>query len=176
MRVKSEEGQDTAQKNQKNSNMSKKIKKKWVRIEPDPLYESEQVSKFINHIMKKGKKALARKILYGALELIKEEGKKDPIEVFNLALENAGPLTEVRPRRIGGATYQVPLRVRPERKESLAIRWLIGAAKSKKGKSMSEKLAQELVDAAENKGEAVKKKRDTHRMAEANRAFAHFAW
>lgn len=156
--------------------MAKEKKKKWVRVQPDPLYENVQVSKFINQIMRKGKKELARRILYSAFNIIKKESKKDPLEVFSLALENVGPLVEVRPRRVGGATYQIPIRVRPERKESLAMRWIVETAKSKKGKSMREKLAEELVQAAENKGDAVKRKRDMHKMAEANRAFAHFAW
>lgn len=156
--------------------MAKKKKKKWQKIKPDPLYQDMQVSKFINHIMRKGKKELARRILYEAFDIIKKETKKDPLKIFSLALQNVGPLMEVRPRRVGGATYQVPIQVRPVRKESLAMRWIIEVAKSKKGRPMKEKLAGELMDAAENKGAAVKKKRDIHRMAEANRAFAHFAW
>jgi len=156
--------------------MVKKKKKKWVMLKADPLYQDLRVSKFINHIMRKGKKELARRILYGAFNIIEKESKKDPLEVFNLALENVGPIVEVRPRRVGGATYQVPTRVRPERKGSLAMRWLVEAAKSKKGKPMTEKLAEELMQASENKGGAVKKRRDIQRMAEANRAFAHFAW
>jgi len=153
-----------------------KKKKKWVRLKTDPLYQDLKVSKFINHIKRKGKKELARRILYGAFNIIEKESKKDPLEVFNLALENVGPIVEVRPRRVGGATYQVPVRVRPERKGSLAMRWLVEAAKSKKGKPMTEKLAEELMQASENKGGAVKNRRDIPRMAEANRAFAHFAW
>lgn len=156
--------------------MAEKKKKKWVMLKADPLYQDLKVSKFINHIMRKGKKELARRILYGAFNIIEKESKKDPLEVFNLALENVGPIVEVRPRRVGGATYQVPMRVRPERKGSLAMRWLVEAAKSKKGKPMTEKLAEELMQASENKGGAVKKRRDIQRMAEANRAFAHFAW
>lgn len=143
-------------------------------IAPDPVYKNITVSKFINQVMRKGKKTIARKIVYGAFDIIKE--KKDPLEVFEKALNNAGPLVEVRPRRIGGATYQVPREVREERKITLAMRWIIQGAKSKKGKSMKERLAQELIDAANNQGWAVKKKQDTHKMAEANRAFAHFAW
>ena len=153
-----------------------KKKKKWVRLKADPLYQDLKVSKFINHIMRKGKKELARRILYGAFNIIEKESKKDPLEVFNLALENVGPVVEVRARRVGGATYQVPIKVRPERKGSLAMRWLVEAAKLKKGKPMTERLAEELMQASENKGGAVKKRRDIHRIAEANRAFAHFAW
>ena len=156
--------------------MAKKKKKKWQKIKPEPLYRDMQVSKFINHVMRKGKKELARRILYEAFDIIKKETKKDPLKIFGLALQNVGPLMEVRSRRVGGATYQVPIQVRPVRKESLAMRWIITAAKSKKGRPMKEKLAGELMDDAENKGAAVKKKRDIHRMAEANRAFAHFAW
>jgi len=143
---------------------------------PDPIYNNEIVAKFINQIMRKGKKTIARKIVYDAFALIKGKTKKEPLEIFNLALENATPLLEVKPKRIGGATYQVPTEVKQERGTTLAMRWIILGAKSKKGKPMKEKLAQELVDAANNTGLAIKKKTDTHRMAEANRAFAHFAW
>jgi len=152
----------------------KKIKKHPVT--PDPLYNNVTVAKFINHVMRKGKKTIARKIVYGAFDIIKEKTKKEPLEIFNLALENAAPLLEVKSRRIGGATYQVPVEVKGERRLTLAMRWIIMGAKLKKGKPMKEKLAQELIDAANNTGWAVKKKTDTHRMAEANRAFAHFAW
>jgi len=145
-------------------------------IFPDPLYNNVIVAKLINHIMKRGKKTIARKIVYGAFDIIKEKTKKEPLEIFNLALENAAPLLEVKPKRIGGATYQVPTEVKGDRKTTLAMRWIIRGANSKKGKPMKEKLAQELIDAASNTGWAVKKKIDTHRMAEAIRAFAHFAW
>lgn len=153
-------------------------RKKAVKREvlPDPLYNNTQVAKFINHVMRKGKKFLARRIVYGAFDIVKEKTKLDPIEIFEQALKNAGPLLEVKSRRVGGASYQVPVEVRPERRVSLAMRWIIQAAKSKKGKPMKEKLAEELIAAANNEGAAVKKKEDTHRMAEANRAFAHFAW
>ena len=154
--------------------MRKKIKRH--QIEPDPVYNNAIVAKFINQIMRKGKKTIARKIVYQAFEIIKEKTKKEPLEVFNLALENASPLLEVKPKRVGGATYQVPTEVKGDRKIALAIRWIIKGAKSKKGKPMREKLAGEIIDAANNTGWAVKKKNDTHRMAEANRAFAHFAW
>src|SRR4030043_1636287 len=125
--------------------------------------------------MRRGKKTIARKIVYGAFDAIKEKTKKEPLEVFEKALQNAAPLLEVKPKRVGGATYQVPREVKGERKISLAMRWIIGAAKSKKGKPMKEKLAQELMQASQNTGVAIKKKDDTHRRAEANRAFAHFA-
>jgi len=154
--------------------MRKKIKRH--QIEPDPVYNNAIVAKFINQIMRKGKKTIARKIVYQAFEIIKEKTKKEPLEVFNLALENASPLLEVKPKRVGGATYQVPTEVKGDRKIALAIRWIIKGAKSKKGKPMREKLAGEIIDAANNTGWAIKKKTDTHRMAEANRAFAHFAW
>jgi small subunit ribosomal protein S7 len=134
------------------------------------------VAKFINHIMKKGKKSLARKIVYQALDIIKEKSQKESLEIFDLAIKNASPLLEVKPKRIGGATYQVPREVKGERRITLAIRWIIQGAHSKKGKPMSKKLAEELIGAANNTGWAIKKRDDTHRMAEANRAFAHFMW
>lgn len=154
--------------------MRKKIKKH--PIAPDPVYNNVQVSKFINQVMRKGKKTIARKIIYGAFDIIKEKTKKESLEVFDLALRNSSPLLETKSKRIGGATYQVPIEVKGDRKITLAMRWLILGAKSKKGKPMKEKLAQELIEASNNTGWAVKKKTDTHRMAEANRAFAHFAW
>lgn len=156
--------------------MSRRKKAVKREIPPDPLYNSVLVSKFINYVMRKGKKTIARKIVYGAFEIIKEKTKKDPLEIFQKALENAGPSLETRPRRVGGATYQVPIEVRPERKIALAMRWIIMGAKMKKGKPMKEKLAEELLAAARNEGWAVRKKEETHKMAEANRAFAHFAW
>ncbi|MFH1656427.1 MAG: 30S ribosomal protein S7 [Candidatus Nealsonbacteria bacterium] len=152
----------------------KKIQKR--DIEPDPIYNNVLVSKFVNKVMERGKKTIARKIVYGAFDIIKEKTKKDPIEVFELALENAGPLLEVKSKRVGGATYQVPMEVKGERQVALAIRWIIQASKSKKGKPMRIKLAEELIDASNNTGSAIKKKTNTHRMAEANRAFAHFAY
>jgi small subunit ribosomal protein S7 len=155
--------------------MAKKKKIKKRIILPDPVYNNPYVSKFINHVMRCGKKSLARKIVYGAFEKIKKETKRQPLEIFIEALKNAGPLLEVRPMRIGGATYQVPREVKKERRVTLAMRWIIQAAKKKKGKSMQEKLAEELISAANNEGEAVRKKINMHRMAEANRAFAHFA-
>ena len=145
-------------------------------ISPDPIYNNVMVSKFINQVMRRGKKTVAQKIVYGSFEIIKEKNQKDPLEIFNLAINNVKPSLEVRPRRVGGATYQVPWPVPEERGVTLAMRWIIQAAKSKKGKPMKEKLAEELIAAAKNEGLAVKKKEDTHKMAEANRAFAHFAW
>jgi len=151
-------------------------KTKKHQIIPDPLYSNITVAKFINQIMRRGKKTIARKIVYQSFDIMKEKTKKEPLEVFDLALENAAPLIEVKSKRVGGATYQVPTEVKGDRRLALAMRWIITGAKSKKGKPMREKLAQELIDAANNTGWAVKKKTDTHRMAEANRAFAHFAW
>ena len=145
------------------------------KIAPDRVYNDVVVSQFINKIMKQGKKTTAQKIVYGAFDIIKEKTKKEPIEIFRAAIENASPLLEVKPKRIGGATYQVPMEVRGERKLALAFKWLIDGARAKKGKPMAEKLAQELIDCINNQGNAIKKKADTHRMAEANKAFAHFA-
>ena len=150
-------------------------KKTKYQILPDPVYNNIVVAKFINCIMRRGKKALAMKIVYNAFDIIKKETKKDPLAVFERALKNTSPALEVKPKRVGGATYQVPREVKNERRVALAIRWIIQAAKAKKGKPMEEKLSQELISAADNKGAAVKKKEDIHRMAEANRAFAHFA-
>lgn len=155
--------------------MARKKKIKRV-IWPDLFYNNVTVSKFINQVMRRGKKETARKIVYKAFERIKEKTKKEPLEVFDLALKNVGPLLEVKPKRIGGATYQVPREVRGDRRLTLAIRWIILAAKARKGKPMSEKLADELIEASEGRGVAVKKKENTHKMAEANRAFAHFSW
>jgi len=154
--------------------MGKKIKKH--QIIPDFVYNNVNVSKFINYIMRRGKKTIARKIVYNAFDIVKEKTKKEPLEVFELALKNASPLLEVKSKRVGGATYQVPIEVKGNRKLALAMRWLIQGAKSKKGKPMKEKLAAELIDAANNTGWAIRKKTNTHRMAEANRAFAHFKW
>jgi small subunit ribosomal protein S7 len=157
-------------------NMRRKVKNRNM-VGPDSRYNSTKVSKFINYVMEGGKKSTAQDIVYGAFDIIKEKMKiEDPMEVFNMALQNAGPVTEVRSRRIGGANYQVPREVREDRKFMLAFRWIIDAAASKKGKAMRFKLADELMQAANNEGSAVKKKEDTHRMAESNKAFAHFAW
>jgi len=146
------------------------------KIEPDPVYGNEALARFTNKIMYAGHKSLARKIVYTALDIIRERTGKDPIEVFQMALKNVAPVLEVKSRRVGGATYQVPVEVRPERRSSLAMRWLIDSARNRGERSMSERLAAELIDAANNTGNAVKKKEDTHRMAEANKAFAHYRW
>jgi len=143
-------------------------------IAPDAVYNSVAIAQIINHIMKKGKKNAAKKIVYGALDIMKEKTGKEPLEVFELAMNNARPLLEVKSQRIGGATYQVPRPVVKERGVALAVRWLLESARKKKGSPMRIKLADELINAANNTGVAVKKKEDTHRMAEANRAFAHF--
>ena len=145
------------------------------KIAPDRLYNDVEVARFVNKVMSDGKKSTAQKIVYGAFEIIKEQTKKEPLEVFKQAIENASPILEVKPKRIGGATYQVPMEVRGERRLALAFRWIIDGARAKKGKPMAEKLAQELIDATNNQGNALKKKNDMHRMAEANKAFAHFA-
>lgn len=156
--------------------MRRKVKNRNIP-EPDITYNSPKLAKFINTVMWDGKKETARKVVYASFELIKEKTKNpNPLEVFDLAIKNAGPLTEVRSRRIGGANYQVPREVRPERRQALAIRWIIEAARSKKGQPMHIKLAEELISASKNEGTAVKKREDTHKMAESNKAFAHFAW
>ncbi len=155
--------------------MRRKVKKRNIPT-PDNVYNSDSLSKFINCVMWDGKKETARKIVYGAFDVIKEKTKQEPLEVFEEAMRNASPMMEVRSRRIGGANYQVPREVRPERRQNLAFRWIIGAARSKKGEPMHAKLAEEIILAAKNEGAAVKKKEDTHKMAESNKAFAHFAW
>lgn len=152
----------------------KKFKKH--EIYPDAIYNSAIIAKLINQIMRNGKKNAARKIVYGALDIIKETTKKESMEVFDTAMRNAGPQLEIKPKRVGGATYQVPIEVKGDRKIALAIRWIIAGARSRKGRPMAEKLAQELMDAANNTGWAIRKRENTHKMAEANRAFAHFAW
>ncbi len=148
---------------------------KKKEIIPDPVFEDIMVSKFINCLMRKGKKSVARKIVYNAFDIIKKKAQKEPLEVFTSAIENTSPSVEVKSRRMGGAVYQVPIEIKGERKTSLAMRWIVAAAQKKKGKVMAEKLAEELMAASKNEGAAIKKKIDTHRMAEANRAFAHFA-
>lgn len=154
--------------------MPRKYKKQ--PIYPDPIYSNVIVAKLINHVMRRGKKSVAQKVVYRAFDLIQKETQKDPLMVFDEAIKNSSPLLEVRSKRVGGATYQVPVEVKGEKKNSLALRWILNAARSKKGKPMAEKLAEEIISASKNTGSAVKKKEDTHRMAEANRAFAHFAW
>ena len=144
------------------------------QILPDPKFGNETLAKFVNILMLDGKKSVAENITYGALDLIQERGNNDPIEVFETALENVRPTVEVKSRRVGGATYQVPVEVRPSRRTALAMRWLVEASRSRGEKSMGMRLAGELMDAFENRGTAVKKREDTHRMAEANKAFSHF--
>lgn len=144
-------------------------------IQPDPKFNNPQISKFINYIMTRGKKSVAQKVVYDCFEIVSDKTKQDALAVFDKAIKNITPSLEVRGKRIGGANYQIPYPVRTERKFTLASRWLITAARKRKGRSMTEKLAFEIMDAAEEQGEAFKKKVDTHRMAEANRAFAHFA-
>jgi small subunit ribosomal protein S7 len=145
-------------------------------ILPDPQYGDEVLSKFMNSVMLDGKKSVAELIVYGALETVEQRAKREPIGVFHDALANVKPGIEVRSRRVGGATYQVPVEVRPERAQALAIRWLINAARSRSENTMAARLSGELMDAANNRGNAVKKREDTHRMAEANRAFSHYRW
>jgi len=151
----------------------KRVYRKYYQ--PDTVHGRVELGRFINYVMKDGKKSTAEKLVYAALEKIKAQTKEDPMLTFDKALENAMPLLEVASKRVGGANYQVPREVRPERRFVLALRWIIGAARSKKGKPMADKLAEELIAAAKNEGNAIKKKLDMHRMAEANRAFAHFA-
>lgn len=143
-------------------------------ILPDPKYKDQTVAKFINTIMVDGKKSVAEHIMYGALDTIESRGKGDPVELFNIALEKVSPQVEVKSRRVGGATYQVPMEVRPSRQMALAMRWLVDAARRRGEKTMMLRLAGELIDAAEERGSAVKKREDTHKMAEANKAFSHF--
>ena len=145
-------------------------------IRPDAKYNNLVVAKFINKLMSGGKKSLSTRILYNSFDIIEERMKKPPLEVFEQAIDNAAPVLEVKPRRVGGATYQIPIEVAPDRRFSLAVRWLLQSARNRPGKSMAEKLASELMDAAQGTGAAIKKKDDTHRMAEANKAFAHYRW
>ncbi|HEC22711.1 MAG TPA: 30S ribosomal protein S7 [Chloroflexi bacterium] len=146
------------------------------KVAPDPRYNNVHVAMFINRIMKGGKKSLARRLMYEALDIVQQRTKRDPVEVFEEALKNVTPMIEVKPRRVGGSTYQVPVEVDAHRGRSLAMRWLLAAARARGGRGFSEKLAAELMDAARGEGAAVKKKNDTHRMAEANRTFAHYRW
>jgi small subunit ribosomal protein S7 len=145
-------------------------------ITPDPKYKSDTVAKFINVVMRHGKKAVAERIVYGALDTIATRGKSDPVDTFNQAIDNVRPLVEVKSRRVGGATYQVPVEVRAKRQMALAMRWVVDAARTRSGKSMGVRLADELLDAADRRGAAVKKREDVHRMAEANKAFSHYRW
>jgi len=146
------------------------------KILPDPKYNDVLVSKFMNVVMKDGKKAVAEQIVYGAFQLVLDRTREDPVEIFHRALENCQPSVEVKSRRVGGATYQVPIEVRPGRRMALAMRWVVSYARSRPGKSMREKLANELIEAAHSRGNAVKKRDDVHRMAEANKAFSHYRW
>ena len=156
--------------------MSRKRKAPIRKVYPDPKFHSEIVSKFINSIMYDGKRSTAEKILYDALEKIKSKNNEDPLKVFNTAITNVKPNLECRSRRVGGATYQVPVEVKSKRSQALALRWLIDASRKRKDKNMSDKIFNEIYDAYQNKGSAIKKKEDTHKMAESNKAFAHFRW
>lgn len=146
------------------------------QVLPDPKFGSEKLAKFMNVIMLDGKKSTAEKIVYGALELVAERTKKDPMEIFDGALDNISPVVEVKSRRVGGATYQVPVEVRPNRRTALAMRWIVEAARKRSEKSMGQRLAGELAEAADKRGNAYKKREDVHRMAEANKAFSHYRW
>ena len=156
--------------------MSRKRKAPVRKVYPDPKFHSDVVSKFINSIMYDGKRSTAEKILYDALDIIKNKNKEDPLKIFNSAISNVKPNLECRSRRVGGATYQVPVEVKNKRAQALAIRWLIDSARKRKDKHMSDKIFNELYDAYEKKGAAVKKREDVHKMAESNKAFAHFRW
>lgn len=156
--------------------MPRRAKIERRKVGPDPRYGSEVVSRFINRIMERGKKGVAERIVYDAFAIMEERTGRDPLELFQQAILNAKPVIEVKPRRVGGATYQVPVQVEENRRESLAMRWLLQAARARPGKTMSEKLANELIDAFNNTGAAIKRREDTHRMADANKAFAHYRW
>lgn len=156
--------------------MSRRSRAPKREILPDPKFGSQELAKFMNIVMKDGKKSTAERILYGAIDIIEEKQKADGMDVLTKALENVSPSVEVKSRRVGGATYQVPVEVRPVRQKALAMRWLADAARKRGEKTMRQKLAGELMDASESRGSAVKKREDTHRMAEANKAFAHYRW
>ena len=156
--------------------MSRRHRAEKREIIPDPKYNNEIVTKFMNSVMIQGKKSVAERIVYGAFDQIQDKAKSEPVEMFHQALENVMPAVEVRSRRVGGATYQVPVEVRSERRQALAIRWLIIAARKRNENTMIQRLSGELLDAANNRGTAVKKREDTHKMAEANRAFSHYRW
>jgi small subunit ribosomal protein S7 len=145
-------------------------------VVPDPKYNSVLLAKFVCNLMRKGKKSIARSILYGSFDIIREKAKQDPMDVFQKAVENVKPMVEVKSRRVGGSTYQVPTEVRPSRRQALSMRWIIGFASQRGEKTMAAKLAGELIDASKGRGAAMKKREDTHRMAEANKAFAHYRW
>ncbi|HXM17828.1 MAG TPA: 30S ribosomal protein S7 [Candidatus Tumulicola sp.] len=146
------------------------------QVLPDPRFNSRTMARFVNKVMLRGKKSVAEHSVYGALDIVQQKTGKDPMDVFTQALNNAMPLIEVRPRRVGGATYQVPMEVRPDRRQAMGMRWLIQFARKRPGRTMADRLAAELMDAASNQGNTVKKREDTHRMAEANKAFAHYRW
>ncbi|MEW6456218.1 MAG: 30S ribosomal protein S7 [Acidobacteriota bacterium] len=156
--------------------MPRRGKVKKIKIAPDPYYNSHQMTKVINVVMKKGKKSISQNIVYNALKIIKEKTKEDPLKILNKAIENTRPLLETKSRRVGGATYQVPVDVPLGRGNSLAIRWIVKFARERAGKSMEEKIASEIIDASQYRGGAIKKKEDTHKIAESNRAFAHYRW
>ena len=156
--------------------MARRRRPEKREILPDPKFGDKVLSKFMNNLMLDGKKSIAERIVYGALDNMESKAKKDPVQLFHDALNNVKPGIEVRSRRVGGATYQVPVEVRPDRAQALAIRWLIGAARARSENTMAARLSGELMDAANNRGNAVKKREDTHRMAEANRAFSHYRW
>ena len=156
--------------------MSRRHSAEKREINPDPKFGDVVVSKFMNNVMRDGKKSVAETIVYGAFDIIEKKTRQDALAIFHQALENVMPQIEVRSRRVGGATYQVPVEVRTERRQALAIRWLLGATRARNEKTMTERLSGELLDASNNRGNAVKKREDTHRMAEANRAFSHYRW
>ncbi len=156
--------------------MSRRRRAERRVLAPDPKYNSLELARFINRVMKWGKKTVAQRVVYGALEVVQEDVKRDALEIFNQALKNATPLIEVKPRRVGGATYQVPTELRPNRSEALAFRWIIRSARARKGMPMVRKLALELKDASKGEGASVRRREELHRMAEANRAFVHYKW
>ena len=156
--------------------MSRRTRAVKRPVTPDIRYDSVMVSEFVNRMMRGGKKSVALRVIYDAFDLIEQRAKRPPLEVFEQAMKNATPMIEVKPRRVGGATYQVPVEVPADRRNTLAMRWLLAAARARGGKSMAEKLAGELMDAAQGNGAAIKRREETHKMAEANRAFAHFRW
>ncbi len=156
--------------------MSRRHRAEKREVNPDPKFSDLVITKFMNAVMEQGKKSVAERIVYGALDKMENKAKSDPLAMFHQALDNVMPTVEVRSRRVGGATYQVPVEVRPERREALAIRWMINAARARNEKTMVDRLSGELLDAANNRGSAVKKREDTHKMADANRAFSHYRW
>jgi small subunit ribosomal protein S7 len=156
--------------------MSRRHRAETREVLPDPKFGDQTLTKFMNYVMYEGKKSVAEIIVYGALDIVEKKIKRQPLEVFHDALTNVAPAIEVRSRRVGGATYQVPVEVRPERRKALAIRWLVNSARARNENTMVDRLAGEIIDASNNRGTAVKKREDTHRMAEANRAFSHYRW